>query len=67
LVFIIIQGIDKRQVGDRQAFIARAESKTVQGGRQAGGLRVRTDKGQNQEDEKKRDWEKQELRHKNAG
>ena len=29
---------------------------------QAGGLRVRTGKGQNQEREKKRDWEKQELR-----
>ena len=31
---------------------------------QAGGLRVRTGKGQNQEDEKKRDWEKQELKQK---
>jgi hypothetical protein len=29
---------------------------------QAGGLRVRTGKGQNQETEKKKDWEKQELR-----
>jgi hypothetical protein len=30
-------------------------------------LRVRTDNGQNLEGEKKRDWEKQELKHKNAG
>ena len=32
--------------------------------RTAGRLRVRTGKGQNQEDEKNRDWEKQRLRDK---
>jgi hypothetical protein len=31
---------------------------------QTGGYRVRTSKGKNQEDEKKRNWKKQELRHK---
>ena len=31
---------------------------------EAGGLRVTTGKGHNQEGEKKKDWEKQKLRHK---
>ena len=34
---------------------------------EAGGLRDRTGKGQNQEGTKKRDWKKQALSHKNTG
>ena len=59
-------GVSKPEVGQRYRLVCRLSVRGRQSG-QAGGLRVRTGKSQNQEGEKKRDWEKHELRHKNAG
>jgi hypothetical protein len=52
---------NNREVGQKYRSVGRLRVRCRQSG-QAGGLRVRTGKGQNQESEKKRDWEKQELR-----
>ena len=58
-------GITKPELGQQYSLAGRLRVRGRQSGL-AGGLRVRTGKGQNQEGEKKRDWEKQEQGNKNA-